>query len=113
VQWGAGHGAKIKLFPGACDPKGWGTDRWWYSTTWFVSSAGVSPYVRAHEFGHVVGLYDEYPAGACEGSRLFADVPDSIMNSGNRVYWRHVKEFADWFAGKANAAVGELQAYEA
>ncbi|NUP98051.1 MAG: DUF4150 domain-containing protein [Planctomycetaceae bacterium] len=113
VQWGAGHGAKIKLFPGACDPTGWGTDRWWYSTTWFVSSAGVSAYVRAHEFGHIVGLYDEYPAGACEGSRLFADVPDSIMNSGNRVYWRHVEEFANWFGDKANSTVGALQAHEA
>jgi len=108
VKWAAGHGEKVQLFPGACDPQGWGTERWWYSNTWWASSRGVSPHVRAHEFGHLVGLYDEYPEGACEASRAFADVPDSIMNGGSRVYPRHVQEFADWFISKAKGVVGDL-----
>ena len=107
VKWAAGHG-KIKLHKGACQDGGWGGPNWWYSSHWWELSTHVSQYVRAHEFGHLIGLYDEYPAGACEASRAFAQVPDSIMSRGKNVYERHVEEFAEWFRKRAKSTVGEL-----
>lgn len=108
VKWAAGHG-RIKLHKGACKAGDWGGPNWWYSEDWWERSTNVSAYVRAHEFGHLIGLYDEYPEGACEASRAFANVPDSIMSGGNRVYERHVEEYAKWFRGRAKSTVGEVE----
>lgn len=106
-RWGGGHGKKVELNKGACDPGGWGTARWWYSHTWWESRAGVGTYVRAHEFGHLIGMYDEYPAGACDPARQFTNEPSSIMNLGANTYERHMKDFHAWFQTKAGSIIGE------
>ncbi|PCC68208.1 protein of unknown function [Nannocystis exedens] len=106
---GTGHGS-VKLFLGGPKAQNWGKiDLWWYSDTWWTAIGDAGPDVRAHEFGHLIGCYDEYPAGACEGSRAFADVPDSIMNSGSVVYPRHVEEFRMGFAAHAGSMVGPVK----
>jgi len=74
---------------------------WWYVNKWWEGLAGVPATVRAHEFGHQIGMYDEYPEGACESSRRFANVPNSIMGKRSKVYRRHMQEFHDWFDRKA------------
>jgi hypothetical protein len=68
--------------------------------------------VRAHEFGHLIGMYDEYPAGACDPLRAVTNAPDSIMNAGRKVYDRHMKEFHDWFKSKAGSVLGDTELLE-
>ncbi|MBI3462930.1 MAG: hypothetical protein HY000_07690 [Planctomycetes bacterium] len=48
----------------------------------------------AHEFGHMLGLNDEYPA-AKDNTNWVSDA-DSIMHSGEIVRPRHYAIFADW-----------------
>jgi hypothetical protein len=99
---------KIDLLPGANDPNGWGkVDKWWYSHTWWMEHTGVSLGVRAHEFGHLIGMYDEYPAGACDPARRYTDEHDSIMNSGSQVFERHFEDFKIWAEKKFGAGFGE------
>lgn len=106
-RWGAGHGKKVKLYAGANDPSGWGKPgQWWYSHDWWMIPKGVPPTVRAHEFGHLIGMYDEYLAGACEPSRKFANIPTSVMSSGRKVFPHHMKEFHEWFRKKAGSVIG-------
>lgn len=106
-KWGPGHGVEqVELHAGANDPNDWGGPNWWYSNTWWEATAGVPATVRAHEFGHLFGTYDEYPEGACEASRLYANVPDSIMNGGSRVYERHYEDIVKWFESKAKSIIG-------
>jgi hypothetical protein len=132
VEWAAGHGKKVDLYKGPnssrcpdckasgkksdggkCDTcKGtgnaWGTKYWWYSHTWWEEAAGVPVTVRAHEFGHLIGMYDEYPAGACDPGRVITN-SDSVMGSGTIVYPRFYEEFQKWFDGKAKSVVGETK----
>jgi hypothetical protein len=105
-NWGPGHGKKVSLHKGANDSV-WGTDRWWYSHTWWEEIAAVAKTVRAHEFGHLIGFYDEYPEGACDPERRYVD-EDSLMGNGSEIFDRHVREFADWFRRKAEPIVGAL-----
>jgi hypothetical protein len=65
--------------------------------------------VRAHEFGHQIGMYDEYPAGACDPARLYTNIPSSIMSSGSTVYERHFTEFHDWFKSKGGTVLGDTK----
>jgi hypothetical protein len=53
-------------------------------------------------------MYDEYPEGAAEASRVYANVPASIMNAGRTVYERHFEEFAAWFKKYAEPILGPL-----
>lgn len=107
AEFGPGQGGEVtELWKGANNPTAWGQHDWWYVNRWWEGVAGVPPTVRAHEFGHQIGMYDEYPEGACEPSRAFANVPNSIMNAGSKVYRRHVQEFHDWFDSKARGIVG-------
>jgi hypothetical protein len=109
VVQGAGHG-QVDLFLGGPKAANWGKlDLWWYSHTWWTSVGDAGANVRAHEFGHLIGCFDEYPGGACEASRAFADVPDSIMNGGTTVYPRHVEDFRARFAAHAGAVVGPVK----
>lgn len=109
-SWGAGHGAKkVALNKGANSPTDWGGPKWWYSHTWWEKTAGVPSTVRAHEFGHLIGMYDEYPAGACDPGRLYTNDTTSIMNSGRSTYARHFQEYADWFHAKAGGRVGPTE----
>jgi hypothetical protein len=105
-EWGGGQGPQTELHKGANSPKDWGGPKWWYSHTWWEKHRGVPRTVRAHEFGHQIGMYDEYPQGACDPGRIYTDVPESIMSAGKKVYERHFKDFHDWFDSKASGALG-------
>jgi hypothetical protein len=125
-EFAPGHGEAVKLHRGKNAPNGyaehlesgapnpdWG--KWWYSHDWWEERANVPASVRAHEFGHLLGMYDEYPAGAVKSvtlpdgiMRFHEDVPDSIMGGGWIVYPRHVKEFHEWFVSRTEKVVGEL-----
>jgi len=107
--WEAGHGKKVALHAGANDSDGWGSGNWWYSHKWWEGLSNVPVTVRAHEFGHLIGMYDEYPAGACDPARQFTDVPSSIMSSGARTYDRHMKDFHAWFQTKAGSIIGNTK----
>jgi hypothetical protein len=109
ARYGSGHPDVVTLNAGANDPNGWGNGDWWYSNNWWEQGLGVPATVRAHEFGHLIGMYDEYPAGACAPGRAYANVPDSIMSSGSKVYERFMTEFKDWFDGKAGSVVGSTK----
>jgi len=85
--------------------------RWWNSATWFMALSGREGNgagVRAHEFGHAMGLYDEYRtgavfvptdgAGAVSGQPPHPDVAGSLMGpNGTDINANHLDEFHDWF----------------
>jgi hypothetical protein len=107
---GPGHGQKVDLFAGAPLASNWGQpDLWWYSHTWWTGVGGAPATVRAHEFGHLIGCYDEYREGACEPSRAWEQVEGSIMNNGSKVYPRHVEPFTTWFKAQAGSVVGNTR----
>jgi hypothetical protein len=110
VTFGAGRAGvdKVELHKGANDPNGWGGDSWWYSNTWWERAVGVPATVRAHEFGHLIGMYDEYPAGGCKVGGVIDD-PTSIMNAGSKVYPRHLEEFQKWVADQVKGTVGDIE----
>lgn len=103
-----GHGQQVVLNAGANDPV-WSSPRWWFSHNWWEQMVNVPATVRAHEFGHLMGMWDEYPAGACDPLRLYTAIPSSIMNSGTKVGKRHIQEYLDWFKAKAESVVGKTQ----
>jgi len=121
-EFAPGHGKPVTLHKGKNDPEGYKVTMllpsgapnpdypaWWYSHHWWEGLANVPATVRAHEFGHLIGMYDEYPAGAVELSRIYADVPDSIMNAGAKIYPRHMEEFKKWFEDHAKGVIGDLE----
>jgi hypothetical protein len=109
-EWGPGHGKKVDLYGGRADPKGWGTSKWWYSHTWWEVAGNEVPWtVRAHEFAHLLGVYDEYPTGACDPLRLVTLDPTSVMGGGSRTYARHMKDFYEWFRRKSAGVLGETK----
>ncbi len=119
-EFGPGHGKKVTLHKGANHPTGNRKElspgvpnpnygRWWYDHDWWEGLRNVPVTVRAHEFGHLIGMYDEYPEGAAEASRRYANVPKSIMNAGRKVYPRHFEEFANWFRKHAEPILGPLE----
>jgi hypothetical protein len=119
-EFGPGPGKRVTLHKGANHPTGREKElspgvpnpnygRWWYSHDWWEGLRNVPGTVRAHEFGHLIGMYDEYPEGAAEASRRYADVPKSIMNAGRKVYPRHFEEFAKWFRSHAEPILGPLE----
>ena len=58
--------------------------------------------LAAHEYGHMFGLFDEYPGGATNPTGELID-PTSIMGSvafGAIPYARHYEGFRDWLAAK-------------
>lgn len=57
-------------------------------------SCAITQRGSAHEFGHMLGLYDEYPA-AGKNSDWKGDT-ESIMHSGETVRPRHYAIFAHW-----------------
>lgn len=52
-----------------------------------------------HEFGHMLGLKDEYPTARHVASHWSNDVA-SVMNCGEEVRERHYAPFADWLTEK-------------
>jgi M6 family metalloprotease-like protein len=58
--------------------------------------------VAAHEFGHMLGLFDEYTGGATDPAGELID-STSIMGStspGAKPYARHYEGFRSWLAAK-------------
>jgi hypothetical protein len=112
-RWGRGHGKKVKLYAGANDPAGRGLPgKWWYSHDWWEAAKGTAnseETIRAHEFGHLIGMYDEYPNGACEPSRRFSNIKQSVMGAGRSVYIHHMKDFHAWFEKKAKGIIGPTE----
>jgi hypothetical protein len=115
-EWGGGHGDSVSLFAGAPSSADWGkADLWWYSHTWWEANGGAPATVRAHEFGHLIGMYDEYAKGAVNPSEhgskrqrnARVEDPSSIMNAGSTVYPRHFEEFKAWFDKKASSVIGD------
>lgn len=108
AQQGSAHG-QIDLFEGAPKAEDRGKkDLWWYSHTWWTELGPVSIYVRAHEFGHLLGCYDEYAGGACEPGGRWVDAPGSIMNNGKTVFPRHVEDFRKLFE-QSSPVVGAVE----
>lgn len=107
-EWGPGHSV-VELNDGANGLE-WGEDAWWFATRWWMTVAGDLNFVRAHEFGHLLGMYDEYPEGACleiNGFRPYANTgDDSIMNGGWLTHERHMADFKQWFDDKAKGVIG-------
>jgi hypothetical protein len=54
----------------------------------------------AHEVGHLMGFYDEYPEGAIGSSPWRPDVPVSLMGSGTKVFDYHIEEFRSWLSSQ-------------
>ncbi|MBV7255997.1 hypothetical protein KCG44_04270 [Pacificimonas sp. WHA3] len=59
--------------------------------TLVTKGSGFQQTGAAHEFGHMIGLPDEY----LSGSPHIAD-GDSILHGGQAVEPRHVQDFGDW-----------------
>ena len=71
-----------------------------------------TPQIAAHEFGHMLGLYDEYVGGAQDPEGKVYDV-DSIMTSSpvaGRSRGRHYERFKQWFKEKTDQEDVTLQA---
>ena len=78
-------------------------------TTWDTED---TPQVAAHEYGHMVGNYDEYSAGATDPSDPIID-STSIMGSTSPAavsYARHYEPVVDWLEGKYPSAMLEVVA---
>ena len=61
-----------------------------------------SPEIAAHEFGHMIGVFDEYKRGAVASEMTILD-NTSIMTSNpsdGATYGRHYEQFRAWFADK-------------
>jgi len=90
------HLTSIDVYPGAATGP-WGSFNWWYSTRWWENkSSNVPQAVRAHEFGHNVGLWDEYSTGAITRGidpNTYSFNTTSIMNAGQRALANH---FSGW-----------------
>lgn len=90
----SGELTTVNVNPGAAAGP-WGSASWWYSGTWWAEWSSLVPKsVRAHEFGHNLGLYDEYKAGALSPSldpNTFTEPTESIMNSGEKPQENHFR----------------------
>lgn len=67
--------------------------------SWNIMDTGA---VVAHEFGHLIGIYDEYHGGAVDPELKTID-EKSIMTSNpvsGITYSRHYKQFLQWFGEK-------------
>lgn len=72
--------------------------------TWHYGASGRNP---AHEFGHMIGLYDEYPDGAVNPYTGLI-ILDSLMGNGEKVYEHHFTRFIDWLGDKSGRELSLL-----
>ena len=82
----------VKLWPGAPAgvPSAGGNPGWWDSSNWYErlsGNEGNAGVVHAHEFGHTIGMEDEYATGST--IRECYDVPGSVMQRGTKVMQAH------------------------
>ena len=62
----------------------------------------------AHEVGHLLGWYDEYPGGGVAPAadnadgRWLNDRPTGIMGPGSLVFWDHLEDIRSWFVGRTH-----------
>ena len=66
-----------------------------------------SEQIVAHEFGHMLGAFDEYKGGATDPKRQSVDA-SSIMTSNpetGKVYPRHFEVVREWFTERTKQAV--------
>jgi hypothetical protein len=106
AEFGPGHGRVVELRGRA--PQAADEDDLWRSHTWWTKRGYAGESVRAHEFGHLIGAYDEYGTGGCNPSGKDIWHEGSVMAWGNQVGNRHMLEFAQWFGRKAVGVVGGL-----
>ena len=101
VDWlnsfsGADHGVLVHQGSGNVNKTNWYTDN---PSGQGYNKQGV---VAAHEFGHMIGLFDEYPGGATEVIRN-----DSIMGSNlSAPQSDHYDAFVNWLS--SNSGVNSL-----
>lgn len=80
---------------------------WWDSGNWYellCGREGNGPVVHAHEFGHNIGMADEYTYA--DGSFMLAaysNTPDSLMNKGTGIQKQH------WDTHPAQSAAGNAK----
>ena len=115
IKWdeGSEHG-QVKVNSGGNHSAGFGTLFWWYSNWWWMDVVGNLGEVRAHEFGHLIGMYDEYYLGGCyadaNGNRPFAFQSDGVMaNTSSNVYARYMTDFKAWFDAQAGGVLGNTE----
>lgn len=94
----SGELTRVDVHPGAAAGP-WGSESWWYSSRWWQNTSdNVPESVRAHEFGHNIGLYDEYAKGALAPGidpNTYTFDRRSIMKSGRHPRQNH---FTAWLA---------------
>ena len=84
----------VIVFPGGCKSD---------VLNWHIMN---NPQVAAHEFGHMIGVYDEYRGGALHPQQRIID-PESIMTSNpvsGKSFSRHYEQFRQWFIEKTGQA---------
>lgn len=87
------------------------TDRIYSMTKWYALSDTRS--LQAHEFGHMIGLFDEYAGGAVDDPAILSS--DGLMGLGalstNPVmYARYYQQFAD-FMTELNASGPDVHTF--
>ena len=111
-EWGFQHGDAVSLDAGDSDPqnnRGWASHRWYQRSGPNDIPEWAPPPARPHEFGHLLGLYDEYYGGGVlrvNGAAIHENDDSSIMGGGTTVYPRHMQEFKDWFDNHAGSVIG-------
>jgi Domain of unknown function (DUF4150) len=89
----AGEHIVVNLWPGAPNPAAGpvgSNPNWWDQHNWYerlCGQEGNGAVVHAHEFGHSIGMEDEYVGGSTIPE--FFDVPGSLMQSGTKVMKQH------------------------
>ena len=68
---------------------------------WNLSNNGD---LIAHEFGHILGLYDEYNKGGVNPNKVVIDKTSIMTSSASncKTYTRHYKKFQNWYSKKTN-----------
>jgi hypothetical protein len=89
---GGGQHVSVNLWPGAPTNSGGAgaNPDWWDQSNWYEALSGIEgngSVVHAHEFGHSIGMEDEYVGGSTIAA--YYDVPGSLMQSGTKVMKQH------------------------
>jgi hypothetical protein len=87
----SGEHVNVNLWPGAPTRVATGSNpQWWCQSDWYERLSGREGnggVVHAHEFGHSIGMEDEYVGGST--IRQYFNVPGSLMQSGTRIMKQH------------------------